>query len=423
MAKLISCRYRLYPTREQQEKMLSWLGSLRWLYNTALAERRNNWRAHKKRISCHTQMSNLPALKHRNPEYAAIHSQVLQDVLRRLDRAYADFFRRLREGHKKPGYPRFKTNLNRYRSFTYPQSTGFRVLAGERKRRKIRLARIGNVRLIFHRELQGAPKTAMVVRYPSGKWYVIIVCEVADTPADDEAPLTGFDLGLTSYVTASDGEKIRPARCLAISMKKLRKEQRRLARTSKGSKRREKQRVRVARVNEHIADRRRDHQHQVSRKLVDSYGGFALEDLCVRGMLKNHKLAGAISDAGWRAFVGMVAYKAERAGKPFVLVPPRATSQICSGCDALVPKVLSERVHRCEACGVVLDRDHNAAINVKRRGERIRKLEKATVGTAGSSGGGMLPVNARGEETATGEGQLLRQVASGKREALSFGEG
>ncbi len=423
MAKLMSCRYRLCPTGEQHQKMLSWLESLRWLYNTALTERRNNWRARRKRISCYTQMANLPALKQRKPEYAAIHSQVLQDVLRRLDRAYANFFRRLREGHKKPGYPRFKTSPNRYRSFTYPQRTSFRVLPGEGKRRKIRLAGIGNVRIIFHRELEGVPKTATVVRYPSGKWHVIIACEVEDTPSDEEAPLTGFDLGLISYVTASDGEQIRPARCLASSTTKLRKEQRRLARKSKGSKRREKQRVRVARVNEQIADRRRDHQHQVSHKLVDSYDGFAFEDLYVPGMLKNHKLAGAIADAGWGAFVEMVAYKAERAGKPFVLVPPHATSQICSGCDALVPKVLWERVHRCEACGLVMDRDHNAAINVKRRGERIRKVENATVGTAGSSGGGMLPVNARGEGTPTAEGQLLRQVASGKREALSFGEG
>jgi putative transposase len=135
MAKLMSRRYQLCPTREQQEMMLSWLESLRWLYNTALAERRNNWRARRERVSCHMQMANLPALKQRKPEYAAIHSQVLQDVLRRLDRAYASFFRRLREGRRKPGYPRFKTSPNRYRSFAYPQSTGFRVLPGEGRRR------------------------------------------------------------------------------------------------------------------------------------------------------------------------------------------------------------------------------------------------------------------------------------------------
>jgi transposase len=214
------------------------------------------------------------------------------------------------------------------------------------------------VRIVFHRELEGAPKTATVVRYPPGKWYVVIACEVADTPADEEAPLTGFDLGLTSYVTASDGETVGPAPRLVKSTKKLRREQRRLAQKTKGSQRRER-----------------------------------------------------------------LAYKAERAGKPVVLVPPHGTSQVCSDCNALVPKVLSEREHRCEACGLVMDRDHNAAINVKRRGERVRKLEKATAGSAGSSGGGMLPVNARGEETPTAEGQLLRQVLSGKREAPSCGTG
>lgn len=146
-------RYRLYPTPEQEQKMGGWLERLRWLYNTALSERRNNWKYNKKRIYCNTQITNLPPLKVRKPEYGDIYSQVLQDAIKRLDKAYANFFRRDAENkevgyrkHKKLGYPRYKTNPSRYRSFGYPQATGFRVLESGRK---VRLAGIGNVKLKY----------------------------------------------------------------------------------------------------------------------------------------------------------------------------------------------------------------------------------------------------------------------------------
>lgn len=253
------------------------------------------------------------------------------------------------------------------------------------KYRKLRLAGIDNVPIRYHREAAGVPKTATVKREPSGKWFVVITCETKATPVPDlTASLTGYDLGLSALVTDSDGATVAPVRSTRNSARKLSREQRRLSRCKNGSKRRAQQRRKVARVHEKIAAQRSDYRHKVTRRLVDdtTNKGFAFEDLRITNMLKNHKLAKAISDAAWRDFLTTMAYKAARAGKPFVLVDPRNTTQECSGCGLIVPKGLDERVHRCEGegvCGLVLDRDENAARNIRRRGEaRLKEwLEEA----------------------------------------------
>lgn len=393
MARL-TYKYRIYPTAKQREKMEGWLEKLRWLYNTALAERRNNWRYRGRSVRGYEQRMNLPALKRREPQFEEVHSQVLQNALIRLDRAFESFFRRVREGARKPGYPRFKS-AERYRSFTYPQAAAFRILAGSDK---IRLSGLGNVKLRYHREMVGMPKTATVVRYPSGKWYVCISCEVPDTPVNDAAQLTGFDLGLTNYLTSSDGTVVGPLRAVRKAEKRIKREDRKLSRKVTGSKRREKQRIKRARAHERVANRRRDFLHKASRQVVDTYEGFAFEKLRVRNMLKNHSLAKAIADAGWSTFLNMVAYKAERAGKPFVLVDPRGTTQECSGCETLVKKELKQRMHQCCGCELVLPRDHNSAIVVKARAGTVRS-------------------NARGEVATTDRTYPRRQADSQKREA------
>lgn len=361
--------------------------SLRLLYNFGLAERRDAYKAERRSVSVYEQTRDLPKLKKKFERYAGVHSQVLQDALFRLDRAFKRFF-------AGGGYPRFRTK-ERYRSFTYPQACSFRILAGGKR---IRLSGIGNVELRYHRPIEATPKTATVVRCPSGKWYVCISCVTANTAVGDAA-LTGFDLGLTNYFTSSDGSVIEPLRALRQSEKKLRREQRRLSRKKKGSANRRKQRHKVARRYEKVTNRRRDFLHKTSRKLVDSHEGFAFEKLRVRNMLLSHRLGKAIADAGWTTFVGLAAHKAERAGKPFVLVDPRGTTQECSGCGFVVPKSLSDRVHRCPSCGLVLDRDHNAAINIRRRAGTAR-------------------IHACGEAASTDEGSH-RQAALLKQEAPS----
>ena len=337
---LLAYKYRLYPNGEQQRKMEDWLGSLRLLYNFSLAERRDAYKAEGRSISVYQQKRTLPSLKRQFSRYAGIHSQVLQDTLFRLDKAFKRFF-------AGSGYPRFKGE-GRYRSFTYPQASAFRILEDGNK---IRLSGIGCLRLRYHRPLEGVPKTATVTRYPSGKWYVSICCELPDRAPVKDAPLTGFDLGLKNHLTSSDGAVTEPLRALRKSEKKLRREQRKLSRKHKGSKNRCKQRTKVARAHEKVVNRRRDFLHKTSRKVVDSHQGFTFEKLRVKNMLKNHRLAKAIADAGWTTFVSMMAYKAEKAGKPFILVEARGSSQECSGCGVLVFKSLADRVHTCPDSG------------------------------------------------------------------------
>lgn len=388
---ILTYRYRLYPPPAQETRLRGWLESLRLLYNFALAERRDAYKAEQRSVSAHEQHRTLPDLKERFSRYAEIHSQVLQDAIFRLDRAFNRFF-------SGGGYPRFKVE-GRYRSLTYPQATAFRILPGGKA---IRLSGIGNVPVRYHRPHEGTSKAASVVRYPSGKWWLCIPCEVPDVPIQD-GPLTGFDLGLENYLTSSDGAVTKPARSLKSAQKKLGREQRRLSRKQTGSNNRRKQRTRVARAHERVVNRRRDFLHKTSRRLVDSHDGFAFEKLSVRNMLKNQRLARSISDASWSVFVSMTAYKAEKAGKPFVLVPPHGTSSRCSGCDALVPKTLKIRTHVCPECKMVLDRDQNAAINIERRAGVARSY-------------------ACREAATTGE-ESHPHVASSKQEALPFTAG
>lgn len=384
----LTYRHRLYPNERQQRKMNGWLKSLRLLYNSSLAERRDAYRSEGRSVSVYQQVSALPALKRVHPRYADIHSQVLQNALMRLEGSFRRFF-------KGSGYPRFK-GADRYRSFTYPQNTGFHV---QEDGKKIKLSRMGNVRMRRHRKIEGLPKTATVIRYPSGKWYVLICCELPDAQVEEGQPMTGFDLGLTNYLTSSGGAVTKPLRALKNAEKALRREQRRLSRKKRGSENRRKQKRRVAKTHEKVSNRRKDFLHKTSRNIVDSHEGFAFEKLRVQSMLKNHNLAKAIADAGWTMFVHMTAYKAEKAGKPFALVRSAGTSQECSGCGTVVAKDLAERVHRCLRCGLTADRDYNAAINIQRR-----------AGTARN--------HACGEVIST-DGASHSQVASSKQEALT----
>lgn len=374
--------------------MYGWMQALRWHYNAALTQRCAAWRCERRSINVNQQCAALPQLKKRKPGLAVVHSQVLQNVVFRVDKAFVAFFRRISEGHNKPGYPRYKSQ-NRYRSFTYPQATAFRILDD---RKRIRLGKLGNIRLRYHRLLEGVPKTVTVIRYPSGKWYVCICCEMPRVQINN-ATLTGFDLGLSNYLVSSEGTVPKPLRVLRQSEKKLRREQRKLSRKKKGSKRHSKQRKRLARVHEHVASQRADFLHKTSRHIVDSHQGFAFEDLRIKNMLKNHRVAKAIADAEWAKFISMMTYKAARAGKPFVLVDAHGTSQSCSRCRTPVAKDLSIRTHDCPVCGLVMDRDLNAAINIAAR-----------VGTTRSY--------ARGETVSVDE-SLHPQVVSMKRETPS----
>ena len=359
-------KYKLRPTPAQAQALEAVLWRCRVLYNCALEQRRTWWgRGQGKRASYYQQKAELPELKAAFPEYAEVNAQVLQDVLLRVERAYQAFFRRVQAGES-PGYPRFQ-GPTRYKSFTYPQvgeHGGARLDNGV-----LVLSKIGRIGLRWSRPLEGTPKTVTVSREADG-WYACFSC--ADIPANP-LPLagreTGIDVGLKVFLVTADGGVVENPRHYRRGEQRLAKAQRRVSRRQKGSNRRKKAVVPLARAHQHIRRQRADHHHKTALALLRAYDVLYLEDLRIATLVRNHHLAKSISDAGWAQFRTILAGKAAYAGKRVVAVPPQYTSQDCSGCGERVPKSLSIRTHVCPSCGLVLDRDENAARNILRAGQ------------------------------------------------------
>jgi putative transposase len=353
-------RYRLYPTKSQVTLFERTLEICRWVYNDTLALRKNAWEREQHSVSLYETNKILTGWKHEQPELKQVHSQVLQNVQMRIDLAFKAFFRRLKSGEK-PGYPRFK-GKGRYDSFTYPQS-GFNL-----NESRLNLSKIGDVRVVLHRPIEGAIKNLTIRCSATGKWYACFSVEYDPDLAPRKETTVGVDVGLTSFATLSNGEKIENPRFFRTDEKVLAKAQRRLSKAEKGTPERKTARKIVAHVHEQIANRRLNFAHQTSRQLVDRFGTIAFEDLNITNMQKNHCLAKSIADVAWSQFVTITQSKAEDAGSQVILVNPRNTSQMCSRCGMIVKKTLSDRVHSCPHCGLVMDRDQNAAVNILRLG-------------------------------------------------------
>ena len=350
-----SYRYRLYPNKAQETVLISTLETCRRLYNNALAERRDAWEDEQRCVTYREQQDALPGNK--NEYQLQVHSQVLQDVLRRLRKAFNAFFRRVRNGET-PGYPRFKSR-GRYDSFTYPQS-GFSFSPDERH---LKLSKIGPVRIKLHRPLEGRVKTCTIKR-DVDQWYVVFYCEVEIEAGSHGGTSVGVDVGLEKFATLSDGTVIENPRFLRESEQKIKKRQRRVSRRKIGSNRRKKARKELARAHRKVRNQRTDFAHKLSRQLADNYSTITFEKLNILNMVQNHHLAKSIVDASWNKLIQYTTYKAEEAGGKVVLVDPKNTSQMCSRCGMLVKKDLSVRVHECWNCGLTIDRDLNAALNI-----------------------------------------------------------
>ena len=366
-------QFRIYPTKKQEVLLNRTLSTCRHLYNDSLAERKRKAELNELErtfgiiqwgkpewIEYEDQQNALPLMK--TSYQKEVFSQVLQNVLKRVDRSFQNFFRGA-------GYPRFQ-GRERYNSFTYPQK-GFGIEDG-----KLNLSKIGNIKVILHREIEGNIKTC-TIKKDIDQWYVSFSCDIdiPVIPAEIKTK-TGIDVGLTSLITMSNGSQIETPEFLRASEKRLSREQIHLSKKKLRSKNRNKQRIIVSKVHRTIRNQRKDFAHKTSRTLVNEYDRIVFEDLQVQNMIKNHHLAKSISDAGWSQLINFTKTKAEYAGKIVELVNPRNTSQNCSGCGNSVPKDLSVRVHSCPFCGLVLDRDHNAAINILKR-------SISTVGTTG----------------------------------------
>ena len=361
-------RYRIYPTKSQRTKLAKTLELCRWTYNEILAFRKNAYEQEGKSVSYYDTKKLLPQWKETKPELKEVHSQVLQDVVERVDLSFQAFFRRVKNGEK-PGYPRFK-GYGRYDSFTYTQS-GFSLKSG-----KLWLSKIGYIKIKLHRKIEGEIKRLNIRRTPTGKWFASFLVEAEpDEPLPKTGLSIGVDVGLKSFITLSNGEHIDNPRFFVHEEKALAKAQRKLSKAEKGTPEQAKALKVVHRIHERIANKRDDFVQKLSLNLVKSYDLIAFEELNIEGMVKNHCLAKHIADAAWGKLIATTSYKAEWAGKRVVLVNPSNTSQICSGCGQMVQKDLSERVHRCPFCGLTLDRDHNAAINILRLG--LQSVAKA----------------------------------------------
>jgi putative transposase len=354
-------KYRINPSKNQESLLEQTLSICCELYNAALEERRNAYRAAGISLNYRSQADQLPEIKLLREDVKSVHSQVLQDALKRLDRSFEAFFRRVKSGEK-PGYPRFRARA-RYDSFTYPQS-GFEIKKG-----KLHLSKIGHIKIKLHRPIEGRIKTCTIRRTATGKWFAVFSVEVEPKPLPQSAQAVGIDAGLTAFATLSNEEKISNPRFFRKEETELSRVQRKLGAAPKRSKERTKRRKAAARVHERTANKRNDFAHQTSREIVDKFGIICIEDLMILNMLKNHCLAKSITDAAWSAFFGCLLYKAAEAGRVLVKVTPAYTSQDCSRCGHRHSELrLSDRVYHCANCSLHIDRDLNAALNILRLG-------------------------------------------------------
>ena len=351
-------KYRLHPTKNQIEKLNWTLETCRILYNSCLVDRNRHYEETKTSLSRFDQQKILVQDK-KNIEYLkSIHSQVLQDVLFRVEKAYANFFRRVKEKKDKAGFPRFK-NQGRYDSITYSQS-GFKI----DKDGKLKLSKIGHIKIKLHRQINGIIKTCNINK-EIDKWYACFTVEYVPGVKSIPDKQIGIDVGIKSFATLSNGEVIDNPKYLIKSEKLLIKRQKQLSNKKKGSNNRTKSRLTVAKLHKHISNQRKDFQHKVSRNIIDNYGYIAVEDLQIKNMVKNHKLSKSISDASWGQFISFLNYKAEEAGCYLEKVNPRNTSKTCSVCGYIYKDMdLSIREWICPQCHTEHDRDVNASINI-----------------------------------------------------------
>ncbi len=354
-------KYRLYPTKKQIRMLSSQLEECRWVYNHFLGERKQAWEERQEGIGLYDQHAELPALKAERPALKNVHAQVAQNVAVRVDLAMQAFFRRVHEGET-PGYPRFKGN-GCYDSITFPQvPSGCNLTANGRH---VYVSKVGTVKIIYHRVVEGIPKTATIRRSSTGKWYITFSCEWDPTALPPTGKPVGIDVGLKTFATCSDATTIENPRFFREEEKALAQAQRKLSREEKGTPQREKRRKVVARTHERITWRRENFAHQHSRKIVNTYEVIAVEDLSINRMVHNHCLAKSIHDAAWGQFAELIACKAAWAGRRYVAVNPAYTSQDCSSCHHRKSDLsLADRIYHCDCCGLVIDRDLNAALNI-----------------------------------------------------------
>ena len=372
-------KYRIYPSKRQLDKLSTQLNLCKEVYNKLLENCIEEYKKDKNfRINRSSLNSLLKKLKEENSRLDGVYSQVLQNVFDRVIKAYQNFFRRVKEGNQKAGFPKFK---QQYKSITYPQDNGsFRL----KDRNKLLVSKIGEIPIVLHRELEGKTKTLTIERNRVNQWFAVFSVErdvVVTSPIEQKE--VGIDRGLISLVAMSDGTKVAAPRFLRKSEERLKLRQRQTSRKKKGSSNRRKAVKRLAKLHVKVTNQREDFLHKLTVMLVRNYTFIAVEKLLVDNMKRNRSFAKSISDASWSKFLQLLKYKAESISIPVIEVDPKYTSQECSDCGYRLTEEerlsLSERTFRCPKCGLEIDRDINASINI---------LKRARAGLARSNAGG-----------------------------------
>jgi putative transposase len=362
---LLNQKYEIFPTEEQKETLERWINICRQTYNSALLDKERKYKQLKEKHS-YNDMSRLLTLDKKKLLFLKdVPSQPLQESLIRLKKAFENFFR------KDAKYPKQKT-YKTYNSLKFPQfgfnKKGNRMAMSFSDDNKLFNTKLGKIDILFHRPLEGTIKQ-LIIKRQGRKWYAIFCVARQALPTNiDKSTAAGIDVGINRYAFLSNGMEFENPKFLRKTEKRLKRTQRKVSKKKNGSQNRIKQIQKLSKLHEKVANQRRDFLHKLSFHLSKDYSLVVVENLNIRNMVRNRKLAKSISDAGWGMFRDMLSYKCEREGGLLHRVEPHYTSQDCSCCGNRVKKSLSIRTHVCTKCGTVLDRDHNAALNVLKKG-------------------------------------------------------
>lgn len=362
-----SFKYPLHPTKEQSLILENWLKHCCWLYNGALEERISFYKKYKKGVSRFDQQKSLAILRSEDKEWEEIPSNVLRSALHKIDLSYKAFFRRFKN-NETPGYPRFKAQ-NKYNTFSLMDKVKVIDKIKNISSALIKIPKMGLVKFNQYRPIKGDILDILIKR-SNGGWFVIFRCDAGILPNKNVNinNSTGLDLGLSSFVTFSDGSKIDNPRFFKKSQDILSQRNRKLINKRSGSKSKVKIKKLIQKINTHIKNQRLDFVRKTAKLLFNKYDIICFENLKINEMVKTGYLAKSIYDVGWSKFTQALECKAEEAGKLLIGVDPKGTSQKCSGCEKIVLKDLAVRIHDCPYCGLIMDRDQNAALNIKTLG-------------------------------------------------------
>ncbi len=364
-------KYRIYCNKQIYIKTSQWIENCRILYNLCLEQRIINWKRFKKSYNKYDQIYELPAFKKAFPEFAEPTSEVTEDVCKRIHKAYQGFFRRIKAGQK-AGFPRFKAK-NSYDSFTL-RRCGYKLIG-----QYLYITRLGKFKIKLSRPIEGKIKAVIIKKTLTNKLFVSFVCEnIPIKPLPKTNKSIGIDMGCLSFLTDSNGNKVNNPRFFKKIQNKLANYQQILSRKKRGSNRRKKAKLNVAKIYEKIFNQRKDFHYKTANKLLKENDIICIEKL--KSWNSFRSLNRSMRDVAWFQFFDILKCKAEEANRQIIEVNPKYTSQICSRCNKIVKKTLADRIHSC-SCGLSIDRDYNSAINILARAEqtdiaspKIRKL-------------------------------------------------